>query len=57
LCDSDGFVAAYKGRAERARAELPEIEGLYSSALIEPVAVPFLSDERCLAVLRPTRGG
>ena len=53
LCDVDGAVLAYKGRAERARAELPEIEGLYSSAEIIPVEVPFLKDERCVVVLRP----
>jgi 16S rRNA (guanine527-N7)-methyltransferase len=57
LCGPDGFVAAYKGRAERARAELGEIEGLYSSAAIEPIEVPFLPDERCLVVMRPARSG
>lgn len=46
-----GFLCAYKGRAERARAELPQIEGLYGSVRIEPVRVPFLDDERCLAIL------
>jgi 16S rRNA (guanine527-N7)-methyltransferase len=55
LCEPDGFVAAYKGKVERARAELIEIEGLYTSATVEPVAVPFLQDERCLVVMRPAR--
>ena len=54
LCDTGGAIVAYKGKAERARAELPELEGLYSSAEILPVKVPFLEDERCVVVLRPT---
>lgn len=53
LCDRDGAVLAYKGKAEKARTELPEIEGLYSSAEIVPVDVPFLADERCVVVMRP----
>jgi 16S rRNA (guanine527-N7)-methyltransferase len=53
LCATKGAVVAYKGRADKARGELPEIEGLYSSAQIVPVAVPFLGDERCVVVLRP----
>jgi 16S rRNA (guanine527-N7)-methyltransferase len=53
LCDSGGVVVAYKGRADRAGAELAEISGLYSSAEIVPVKVPFLEDERCLVVMRP----
>jgi 16S rRNA (guanine527-N7)-methyltransferase len=52
-CAHDGFVAAYKGKADKARDELPAIEGLYASADILPVRVPFLEDERCLVVLRP----
>ncbi|MBL8967149.1 MAG: 16S rRNA (guanine(527)-N(7))-methyltransferase RsmG [Spirochaetaceae bacterium] len=55
LCETDGFVVAYKGKADKAQTELAEIEGLYSSAEIRPVAVPFLEDERCLVVLRPAR--
>ena len=55
LCAPDGFVVAYKGRADKAAGELPEIAGLYASAEILPVKVPFLDDERCLVVLRPAR--
>jgi 16S rRNA (guanine527-N7)-methyltransferase len=55
LCDAEGAVAAYKGKADRARAELGEIEGLYSSVEVLPVQVPFLEEERCLVVLRPAR--
>ena len=54
LCKPDGFVIAYKGRREKAEAELPEIAGLYSSAEILPVTVPFLTDERCAVILRPS---
>jgi 16S rRNA (guanine527-N7)-methyltransferase len=53
LCDRSGAVVAYKGKADKARAELAEIEGLYSSAEILPVSVPFLDDERCVVVMRP----
>lgn len=53
LCEKDGFVVAYKGKKDKAEAELPEIEGLYSSARIVPIAVPFLDEERCLVVLSP----
>ena len=53
LCDIDGAVLAYKGRADRTRGELAEIEGLYSSAQVIPIAVPFLADERCVVVMRP----
>jgi 16S rRNA (guanine527-N7)-methyltransferase len=56
LCAPTGAVLAYKGRIDRARAELAEIEGLYSSAELIPVSVPFLEDERCVLVLRPAQG-
>lgn len=52
LCAPEGAVIAYKGKAEKARAELAAIEGLYSSAEIVPVSVPFLADERCAVVMR-----
>jgi 16S rRNA (guanine527-N7)-methyltransferase len=53
LCEKDGFVVAYKGKKDKAKAELPEIEGLYSAAEILPIQVPFLDEERCLVVLSP----
>jgi 16S rRNA (guanine527-N7)-methyltransferase len=55
LCDTDGFIAAYKGRADKARSELAVIEGLYASAQVLPIEVPLLADERCLVVMRPVR--
>jgi 16S rRNA (guanine527-N7)-methyltransferase len=55
LCEDDGLVAAYKGRREKVEAELPAIEGLFSSCEILPVKVPFLDEERCLVLLRPAR--
>ncbi|MCP5453600.1 MAG: 16S rRNA (guanine(527)-N(7))-methyltransferase RsmG [Spirochaetaceae bacterium] len=53
VCSPGGRVVAYKGKADKAEAELAEIEGLYASAEILPIAVPFLSDERCVVVMRP----
>jgi 16S rRNA (guanine527-N7)-methyltransferase len=55
VCAPDGFVVAYKGKADKARAELESIEGLFSSAEILPVKVPFLDDERCVVVMSPSR--
>jgi 16S rRNA (guanine527-N7)-methyltransferase len=55
LCERDGFVVAYKGKKDKAEAELGEIAGLYSSVEILPIAVPFLDEERCLVVLSPAR--
>jgi 16S rRNA (guanine527-N7)-methyltransferase len=55
LCDADGSLIAYKGKADRARAELAEIEGLYSTVEVAPLLVPFLEEERCVLVLRPLR--
>ena len=55
LCDAGGFVVAYKGQLDKARAELAEIEGLYAEPRILPVSVPFLDAERCLVILRPAR--
>ena len=53
LCAPGGYVIAYKGKMERAKAELAEIEGLYSSVEFHPVKVPFLEDERCVVLLSP----
>jgi 16S rRNA (guanine527-N7)-methyltransferase len=53
LCDPEGAVVAYKGKAAVARAELPAIEGLYASAEILPIEVPMLAEERCVVVMRP----
>lgn len=53
LCRSDGYVLAYKGKKEKATAELEAIRSLYSSAKIEELSVPFLADERCLLVMQP----
>ncbi|HPG87650.1 MAG TPA: 16S rRNA (guanine(527)-N(7))-methyltransferase RsmG [Spirochaetales bacterium] len=53
VCSPGGRVVAYKGKADRACAELEAIDGLYESAEITPVVVPFLADERCVVVMRP----
>lgn len=54
-CAPGGLVAAYKGKADKARAELAAIDGLYSAVDIKTVTVPFLPDERCLVELSPAR--
>jgi 16S rRNA (guanine527-N7)-methyltransferase len=54
LCETDGVVFAYKGKREKAEAELSEIAGLYSSARIVTVEVPFLDEDRCVVMLEPT---
>jgi 16S rRNA (guanine527-N7)-methyltransferase len=55
LCAKGGAVVAYKGKADKAQAELPEIEGLFSKAEFLPILVPFLEEERCIVVLRPAK--
>lgn len=53
-----GAIAAYKGRQDKARAELAALSGdpalgpRAARAEILPLAVPFLEEERCLVVLR-----
>jgi 16S rRNA (guanine527-N7)-methyltransferase len=50
--------AAYKGRQERARAEIDEVERLMPGRFnleLRPLRTPFLDEERCLAVLAPVR--
>lgn len=54
-CANGGSVVAYKGKADRAQAELVELEGLYASVEILPVKVPFLEDERCIVIMKPAR--
>jgi 16S rRNA (guanine527-N7)-methyltransferase len=44
-----GTIAAYKGKHETAAAELGDLQG-YTTELI-PITVPFLEEERCLAVI------
>jgi 16S rRNA (guanine527-N7)-methyltransferase len=50
--EQNGVIAAYKGRHETALAELDRLSG-FSTELI-PISVPFLNEERCLAVIRHT---
>lgn len=53
LCSADGFIMAYKGKAEKAQAELEELDGLAGRTEVIPIKVPFLDDERCLVFLSP----
>lgn len=51
-------IVAYKGREERAREEIEEVERLMPgrfSLELRPLRTPFLDEERCLAVLAPFR--
>ncbi|HAP43255.1 MAG: 16S rRNA (guanine(527)-N(7))-methyltransferase RsmG [Spirochaetes bacterium GWD1_61_31] len=51
LCRPGGRIFAYKGRLDKATAELEAIAGLYADVEIRPLKVPFLDDERCLVIL------
>ncbi|MGD0724643.1 MAG: 16S rRNA (guanine(527)-N(7))-methyltransferase RsmG [Spirochaetia bacterium] len=51
-------IVAYKGKQERAREEIEEVERLMPgrfSLSLRPLRTPFLDEERCLAVLAPIR--
>ena len=53
-----GTIAAYKGKQERVQEEFEEVQrlrpGIFNLEL-RPLRTPFLDEERCLAVLTPTR--
>jgi len=53
LCTKNGIVASYKGKPDKAEAELETISGLIDSYTIVPVFVPFLDEARCLALVKP----
>ena len=52
-----GAIVAYKGRESRAREEIARIretgEARFATEIL-PLEVPFLGEERCLAILRAT---
>ena len=48
--EQSGIIAAYKGKHKTARAELDSLAD-FTTELI-PLSVPFLDEERCLAVIR-----
>ncbi len=51
-------IAAYKGKQERAREEFEEVDRLMPgrfSLELRPLHTPFLQEERCLAILAPSR--
>ena len=50
LLVNGGAIAAYKGREETAKTEMDSLSGL--SAELIPLNVPFLDEQRCLAVIR-----
>jgi 16S rRNA (guanine527-N7)-methyltransferase len=49
-----GILAAYKGRRETAEAEMRAVESLTGGWELLPLSVPFLEEERHLAVIRKT---
>jgi 16S rRNA G527 N7-methylase RsmG len=52
---SAGCVAAYKGRLDRTRQEIEDVQRSTAGrceAEIVPLVVPFLDEERCIALLR-----
>ena len=49
LLSPGGTIAAYKGKHDTAQAELDSIAG-FTTELI-PITVPFLDEQRCLAVV------
>ncbi|MCL1928243.1 MAG: 16S rRNA (guanine(527)-N(7))-methyltransferase RsmG [Treponema sp.] len=51
LLAQDGTIAAYKGKQTTAQAELDSLSGC--TAELIPLTVPFLDEERCLAMIRP----
>ena len=48
-----GVIAAYKGKYNTAKAELALLLGVSCTTELVPLGVPFLDEERCLAVIRP----
>ncbi len=53
LLTPDGVLIAYKGRREALEQELAALPSSAVSADIIPIYVPFLEEERHIAVLRP----
>ena len=54
-CPRFGVLIAYKGKLDRARGEIEELQrsaGDLFRAEAVPVAVPFLDEERCVIILR-----
>jgi 16S rRNA (guanine527-N7)-methyltransferase len=50
LVRSGGVIAAYKGRRDKAAEELARLGGEQGAEIL-PLTVPFLDEERCLALL------
>ena len=52
LLRQGGIIAAYKGRRETAEAELAGLSELPCTTELVPLTVPFLNEERCLALIK-----
>jgi 16S rRNA (guanine527-N7)-methyltransferase len=57
LLREGGVLAAYKGRREKIEAELDAVRALAGSWEVIPCPVPFLAEERHLALIRPLQRG
>lgn len=53
LCTHNGIIAGYKGKPDKAEAELTTIAELIDSYTIVPLSVPFLNEARCLVLVKP----
>jgi len=52
VCKETGIIAAYKGKREKAEQEILSVEKYCSRSEIIPYSVPFLDEQRHLAVLK-----
>lgn len=50
LVKPGGWLVAYKGRLERARAEATALRAEFETVEVRPLEVPFLDEERCLVL-------
>jgi len=59
LVAADGAILAYKGRMDHTQAELADLAAdsalgpMAAKALVLPLKVPFLQEERCAVILKP----
>jgi 16S rRNA (guanine527-N7)-methyltransferase len=52
VCVKGGIIAAYKGKLEKIKQEMPPLEKLCGNWEAIPYKVPFLDDERHLLIIR-----
>ena len=52
ICAADGIIAAYKGRLDRIKEEMAQLQVYWETI---PCIVPFLDEERHLLVIKPEK--